>query len=118
MCGNGVREGNEGCDGTDWLLTRCDDLPIYSGGTLTCDQSTCVFDTTQCTMPGVDTTAGTTPSGGDSSISTTADTATGSTGQVGAEDGCGCRAGGSSAGWLLALFSFGMLGATRQRRVS
>jgi hypothetical protein len=31
MCGNGVREGNEGCDGTDWLLTRCEDLPLYLG---------------------------------------------------------------------------------------
>jgi MYXO-CTERM domain-containing protein len=115
MCGNGVREGTEGCDGADWLLTRCDDLPLYSGGTLTCDQSTCVFDTTQCTMPGLDTTAGTALPADSSSGPAHQDTeTTGAGGNTSSDDGCDCRTEPSNAAGLVALLS--LLGARRRRR--
>ena len=110
-CGNGVREGSETCDGTDWQRLGCEDLPEYSGGTLTCDQATCELDFTQCTMPGVDTTAGSSPLGG-SSTSSSADTEA----EAGSTDpgGCGCRTQGSTAPWLLLL---SLLGARPRRRV-
>jgi MYXO-CTERM domain-containing protein len=115
-CGNGVREGTEGCDGTDWLLTGCDDLPLYAGGTLTCDQSTCVLDTTQCTMPGLDTTAGTALPGDSSSGAAPQDTeTTGAGGPISSDDGCGCNTEPSNAAGLVALFS--LLGARRRRRI-
>jgi MYXO-CTERM domain-containing protein len=114
-CGNGVREGTEGCDGTDWLLTRCDDLPLFDGGTLTCDQSTCVLDPSQCTMPGLDTTDGTMPLDGSTSAPST-ETETAPAGGGHAEDGCGCRTDAAGGGALAPTFLILLLGAMRRRR--
>jgi hypothetical protein len=114
-CPNGVREGNEECDGADWLYTRCEDFPQYSGGTLSCDQATCMLDESQCVMPGLDTTAGTTTS----QDSTTATADTGTDTDIGASssgsDGCDCRTPGSRGGWLV-LFPLWCFGARRRRR--
>ncbi len=54
VCGNGVIESGETCDGTNFgPITGCSDLNSkYTGGTLSCD-STCHFDTNLCTGPGV-----------------------------------------------------------------
>jgi MYXO-CTERM domain-containing protein len=121
-CGNGVREGGETCDGTDWFMPRCDDLPDYAGGTLTCNQDTCRLDESQCSMPGLDTTAGTgtPPEDPSTSTSTTASADTETGGMVGGLDddgGCRCSAPASRADWLLTLFSFALLGARRRRRL-
>jgi hypothetical protein len=119
-CGNGVREGGETCDGADWLTPRCEELPEYAGGTLTCDQATCTLDESQCLLPGLDTTAGTDmppedPMPPEGSMSTTAPVDTEAPPLSGPDDGCGCRASGAR-GWLLTLFSFSMLGVRRRRR--
>jgi hypothetical protein len=120
VCGNGVREGNETCDGTDWFAPRCDVLPQYAGGTLTCNQETCRLDETQCSMPGLDdTTAGTGDPPEEPSSSTTGSSGTETdTGPRAGEggDGCGCRAPASRDGWGLTLLSITMLGACRRRR--
>jgi hypothetical protein len=115
-CGNGVREGNEGCDGTDWLLTHCEDLPLYAGGTLTCDPSTCVLDTSQCTMPGLDTTAGTADPEDPSTGAAHRETETASAGGASSSDGCGCRTASSSASGLVVLLC--LVGARRRRRIA
>ena len=114
-CGNGVREGSETCDGSDWLVTACDELPEYPGGTLSCDQATCALDYAQCTMPGLDTTAGSSAVG-DSSTSSTGEIDT-EPGAVGTgSDGCGCRSLGSDAGtgWVLSLMTLLALGRRRR----
>jgi hypothetical protein len=118
-CGNGVREGAEGCDGSDWLVTSCDDLPLYSGGTLTCDQTTCTLDPSQCTMPGLDTTAGTmTPV--ESTTTNELDPQAGTDTDPGtagsSSDGCSCRSPSPSA-WSV-LFPVSLLGAMRRRRAA
>lgn len=115
-CGNGVREGGETCDGNDWLLTHCEDDPLYDGGTLTCDQNTCQLDHTQCTMPGLDTTAGTmSPEGSSTSASVETHTET-DVGAAGSDPGgCSCRVPCSNNGGLLVL-SLSLLGAVRRRR--
>lgn len=119
-CGNGVREGSETCDGSDWLYPRCDAMPEYSGGTLTCDPDTCTLDESQCTMPGLDTTAGTmtpeestTTTGVDSGPAMETETDPGAIDAGSA--GCECRAG-ASHGAELALFPLSLLGARRRRR--
>lgn len=118
-CGNGVREGGESCDGSEWLYASCSDLPQYSGGTLTCDQATCVLDESQCTMPGLDTTAGSMPPSESTTNATEPETDTDTEpGAAGSQsDGCDCRALGSSAGWFV-LFPLSLLGATRRRRAA
>lgn len=117
-CGNGVREGAEDCDGNDWRYASCGELPEYSGGTLTCDANTCTFDESQCTMPGLDTTASVGTSGG---ATTGADdvpeTETGAAGTSAGSDGCNCRAGASGAAWIV-LLPLSLLGATRRRRTA
>jgi hypothetical protein len=115
-CGNGVREGNEGCDGTDWLLTRCDDLPLYSGGMLMCDWSTCVLDTSQCVMPGLDTTDGTIPLDGSSSTSSSTETDTAGATDGHAAGGCTCRTDTEHAGWLATVLLFSLFGTGHRRR--
>jgi hypothetical protein len=45
-CGNGVAEGNEECDVTDFRGKTCLDFG-FSGGTLTCT-SACTIDTSRC----------------------------------------------------------------------
>lgn len=114
-CGNGVREGNEGCDGTDWLLTHCDDLPLYTDGTLTCDQNACVLDPSQCMMQGLDTTDGTMPLDASSSSTSAKETDTAGADGDQAEDGCRCRTD-TDERWLLPMLLFSLLGAMRRRR--
>lgn len=52
VCGNGIIEGEEQCDGEDLGGTTCQDLG-FSGGTLGCvpagNPNECTFDTSQCT---------------------------------------------------------------------
>lgn len=121
QCGNGVREGTETCDGTDWLTLRCEDDPEYAGGTLTCDQATCTLDETQCTMPALDTTAGTASPPEDPSSSSTSfadtdtDTDTSSPGGAGDGGGCQCRTR-PSRGPALTFFSLALLAVIRRRR--
>jgi hypothetical protein len=47
ICGNGVVEGTEQCDGTDLSLKTCATQGFPGGGTLKCN-SACKFDTSQC----------------------------------------------------------------------
>ena len=115
-CGNGVREGSETCDGNDWLHASCDELPEHVGGTLTCDQSTCELDLAQCTMPGLDTTAGSMDEGASSTSTAATGVETDTTVGTTASDGCGCRAAGQRR-WLLVL-PLVVLGAIRRRRAS
>jgi len=49
VCGNGVIEGGEDCEGADLGGQTCESLG-YGPGTLTCDIA-CSFDTTQCSPP-------------------------------------------------------------------
>jgi hypothetical protein len=49
VCGDGIVEGSEDCEGSDLNSKSCDSLG-YSGGSLTCDIS-CSFDTTSCIVP-------------------------------------------------------------------
>ena len=46
-CGNGIIEGTEKCDGTQLNAQTCQ-TQGFSGGTLSCDPSTCVFNTGAC----------------------------------------------------------------------
>jgi hypothetical protein len=112
-CGNSVREGAEECDGTDWRYTRCEELPQYSGGTLTCDPATCMLDESQCVMPGLDTTAGTMTPGESTTTGSGTDTDPGAAGS--GADGCGCRARGASGSWII-IFLLSLTGARRRRR--
>ena len=51
LCGNGVREGAEQCDGNDWAARSCEQLsPAFSGGTLRCDRLTCTFESQDCVV--------------------------------------------------------------------
>ena len=49
MCGNGVQEAGENCDGTDLGPATCESLG-FSGGTLSCTDD-CVYDSHGCTSP-------------------------------------------------------------------
>ena len=92
--------------------------PSDAGGELTCNQDTCQLDQAQCTMPGLDTAAGTmSPEAMSTSAETYAETET-DLGAGGTESGgCGCLAPTSNHGGLLVL-SLSMLGAMRRRRVA
>jgi MYXO-CTERM domain-containing protein len=112
-----VREGAETCDGADWLYASCDDLPQYSGGTLTCDAASCMLDESHCSMPGLDTTAGTMTFDATTGVGPEAATDT-DPGAAGAgSGGCDCRVGASGSAWLAPL-SIPLLGARRRRRVA
>ncbi|MCX4243368.1 hypothetical protein, partial [Paraliomyxa miuraensis] len=112
-CGNGVREGSETCDGTEWLYASCDAMPEYVGGTLSCDQDACLLDVSECTMPALDTTAGTFEP--QESSTSPADTET--AGVHVDPDGCDCQAT-ASRGGCLTLLSLLLLGARRRRRAA
>jgi hypothetical protein len=49
VCGNGIREGEEACDGSDRYITSCVDLGAYRfrGGFLRCRED-CTLDISQC----------------------------------------------------------------------
>jgi len=49
VCGNGIIEGGEDCEGFDLNGKNCIDIG-YSWGTLTCDTA-CTFDTALCVAP-------------------------------------------------------------------
>lgn len=47
MCPNGVREGTEQCDGNDLGTSTC--MSLGRGmGVLSCNPTTCIFNTTMC----------------------------------------------------------------------
>ncbi|MGD2115657.1 MAG: hypothetical protein PVG07_11425 [Acidobacteriota bacterium] len=48
VCGNGVREGGEVCDGTDLGGMTCADFGCTGGGTLACNATCDGFDTSGC----------------------------------------------------------------------
>ncbi len=52
LCGNGVRQGNEECDGTDTGGFGCENL-CFDAGRLACTPA-CTFDTSACTLCGND----------------------------------------------------------------
>ena len=58
MCGNGIIDDGEQCDGGNLGGFTCVDLG-YDGGTLACDMITCTFDASGCTNDG-GTSGGTT----------------------------------------------------------
>ncbi|PJA83131.1 MAG: hypothetical protein CO146_01725, partial [Candidatus Nealsonbacteria bacterium CG_4_9_14_3_um_filter_37_29] len=47
VCGNGIKEGSEQCDGSDLAGQSCT-TEGYTGGTLSCSAS-CTFNTSACT---------------------------------------------------------------------
>ena len=47
VCGNGVREGGEQCDGSDFGGNRCVDLGFEKGGTFSCSPA-CELETNAC----------------------------------------------------------------------
>ncbi|MBI2100713.1 MAG: right-handed parallel beta-helix repeat-containing protein [Candidatus Vogelbacteria bacterium] len=61
VCGNGVIEGTEQCDGTALGGQTCVTRG-FTGGTLSCT-ATCTFNTSQCTTTTADTTPPTVPTG-------------------------------------------------------
>lgn len=48
-CGNGVLDGGETCDGGNLGGQTCVSLG-FDGGTLTCNQASCIFNTAGCTI--------------------------------------------------------------------
>jgi len=50
VCGDGVVNTGEECDGSDWgnIITGCGDFDEFTGGTLSCGGD-CLFDTSLCT---------------------------------------------------------------------
>jgi hypothetical protein len=50
VCGNGVAERGEQCDGDDLLNATCEHLG-YDGGQLQCNPSTCRYNTSNCIEP-------------------------------------------------------------------
>jgi hypothetical protein len=51
VCGNGVVDLGEQCDGAQLNGISCNDLG-YAGGTLGCDPITCTYDASACTAGG------------------------------------------------------------------
>jgi hypothetical protein len=48
VCGDGIAEGNETCDGSDLADASCADLDGFVSGTLACAADCSAFDTTAC----------------------------------------------------------------------
>ena len=49
VCGNGIKEGNESCDGPDLGGASCQTIGGFIGGTLACT-GTCAYDTSACVL--------------------------------------------------------------------
>ncbi len=56
VCGDGLVEGREECDGDRRRLAQCEDLDGFVGGELSCDPQ-CLLDTSEC-WPGFEPGAG------------------------------------------------------------
>jgi hypothetical protein len=52
ICGDGIRQGPESCDGIDLGGEDCTSLGL-SGGSLACNLTGCSFDPTGCDIPGI-----------------------------------------------------------------
>ena len=125
VCGNGIREGGEECDGNDLSIaelggaTATCETQGYESGTLQCfppGPQGCTYDVSMCNA-GLDTTAGgSSSSSGTSSGSSGESSGSGGTGAGGGpvEDGCSCRAGRSDGGWSAGLLV--VLALWRRRR--
>ena len=50
VCGDGVSDPPEECDGADVGMNNCTTVGMFSGGTLACD-GTCMFDVSMCLPP-------------------------------------------------------------------
>ncbi|WAS98095.1 hypothetical protein [Nannocystis punicea] len=49
VCGNGVAEAGETCDGADTKGKECSDFPAsYGGGALSCNPTCTAFDFAKC----------------------------------------------------------------------
>jgi len=50
VCGDGIIEPGETCDGMNWgNITNCSAFGEFQGGTLSCNPVTCLFNTSACT---------------------------------------------------------------------
>ena len=57
VCGNGVRQGSEECDGTDLGPNRCE-MFGFDGGNLACIPGSCLLDVSGCELCGDDVQQG------------------------------------------------------------
>lgn len=48
FCGDGIRNGNEECDGSDMKYASCAEVPGFASGTLQCNLSTCKLNYSGC----------------------------------------------------------------------
>jgi len=49
LCGDTVIQPGEQCDGSNWgAITGCGDFDSFTGGTLSCNAISCLFDTSLC----------------------------------------------------------------------
>jgi len=118
-CGNGVREGGEQCDGQDWGVAACEDLGVFSGGTLQCypsgDPDECQLDLSMCIPEGLDSTA---DDGGPGGVDDgqADDDSTGTGASDGGGSGCECSSQrrGSDPPTLVVFLV--LLSVTRRRR--
>jgi len=51
LCGNGVIDGGEECDGALTGGATCQSLGFSGGGALNCDPVTCTYDESMCRRP-------------------------------------------------------------------
>ena len=51
LCGNGVIDGGEECDGAKTGGATCQSLGFSGGGALNCDPVTCTYDESMCRRP-------------------------------------------------------------------
>jgi len=105
LCGNGVREGTETCDGLDWAVAACSDEGDFVSGELQCDQATCQLDFSLCTDESeeLDTTAGTGSAPAGTTIAVSATETDGEPPGASGGGGCSCQAAprGGTLPWLL-----------------
>ncbi len=124
VCGNGVLEIGEECDGDELTLLECADLPVFTDGELACTQN-CTFDTSMCQVGGVDSSS---TSGGGETTSSTSGSSTSTSGSGAGTDtdpasdgggGGGCRLGeGPHGAWWLAVCMLPLMADRRRRERS